>query len=224
MVKIDFIVFFLLFFSFHGSAQVITVPDSMIFSGVVIHRETNEVLPDVHCRYGATRGTVSDAEGCFRLKVHRGDSIVFTSVGFQPFTVIVPDTLYEREYLLGVFMTPDTLLLPEVLILRRWRDSWYQHWNHLQNSMAGILRQAYAPVKEMDAEQNHRRVIDEYARKVEMKGHVDVGFGVGTQSLDAFRLWRMRKKLKEKKNGVSPDEIDLLKKVYNLEKTKKKDN
>ena len=224
MVKINFIIFILSFFCSVGYGQVLTASDSIVLSGVIMNTQTKQALADVHCRYGKTKGTVSDEEGCFRLKLQRGDSVLFTYVGFKPFTVVIPDTLYEHEYIIGVFMSPDTLLLSEALIIRRWQDSWRQNMINVQNNMAGILKQAFAPVKNMDADMNQRMMVNEYARMVEMKGHVEVGVGVGTQSLESYRLLRMRKRLNEKKSWVNPDEIDLLKKLYYLEKRKKQDN
>lgn len=224
MVKTSFIIFILSFFYFTGFGQIITASDSITFSGIVINTSTNEGLADVHCRYGQTKGVVSDSAGFFRLKTHRGDSVLFTYVGYKPCRVVIPDSLYERDYILGVFMTPDTLLLSEALIIRRGQNSWWQNRVNLRNNMAGILQQAMAPVDHMDADMNQRMMINEYARSIEMKGHVDVGFGVGTQSLDAFRLSRLREKLRGKNNRLNPDEINLLKKLYYLEKRKKADN
>lgn len=224
MVKISFIVFILLFLFTVGFGQVVSVPDSVIFSGVVIHSQTSETLPNVTCRYGLNKGIISDEEGCFRISTHRGDTILFTSVGFKPCQVIIPDTLYEEEYMIGVFMSPDTLLLSEALIVRRWKEQWRQNLINAQNNMNGILKQAYAPVKNMDAAMNQKMVINEYARSVEMKGHVDVRAGVGTQSLEAYKLLRMQKRVREKKEWLNQGDIDLLKKLYYLEKREKRNN
>lgn len=224
MVRISFaILVFSLFFS-TGFGQIIKVADSIVFSGIVINTLTDEGLADVHCRYGKTGGCVSDADGFFRLSTQRGDSVVFTYVGFKPCVVVIPDSLYDREYVLGVFMSPDTLLLSEALIIRRKQEGWRQDMIHLRNNMSGILRQAFAPVKEMDASQNQRMMIDNYARSIEMKGHVDVRLGVGTQTLDAWRLSKLRKKLDAKKERLNPEELDVLKKLYYLEKRKKRDD
>ena len=53
-----------------------------------------------------------------------------------------------------------------------------QNLINARNNMTGILKQAYAPVDYMDADMNQRMMLNEYARSVEMKGHVDVGIGV----------------------------------------------
>ena len=205
--------------------QIIARPDSIVFSGVIIHSETERGLSQVHCRYGGDKVVVSASDGSFRLKTHRGDIVTFTHVGFKSCSVTIPDTLFQKEYLLGVFMSPDTTVLAEVLILRREQADWRQNMMAVQKNMSGILKHALAPVDEMDAEMNQRMMINQYARSVEMKGHVDVGLGVGTQSLDVYHLLRSRKRLeKQEKSWLSIGEIDLLKKVYYLEKNRKSKN
>lgn len=224
MVKINFTILTLLFLVSGLHAQMLSVPDSVLFSGVVINTQTSETLPNVTCRYGHGKGTLSDTEGCFRIWTRRGDTVLFTYVGFKPCTVVIPDTLFEKEYMVGVFMSPDTLQLSEVLIMRRWGATRQQNLINAQNNMRGILKQAYSPVQNMDADMNQRMMINEYARSVEMKGHVDVRAGVGTQSIEAYKMLRMQKRVKEKKEWLNPGEIDLLKKLYYLEKKEKQDN
>lgn len=169
--------------------------DSVTFSGIVIDGRTNEGLSDVHCRYGRTRGVVSDEQGRFRLRTQRGDSVVFTYVGFKPCVVVIPDSLYEHEYILGVFMTPDTLLLSEAFILRRGHDAWRQNMINLRNNMSGILNQAFAPVKNMDAVQNQQMMINQQARAIEMKGHVDVSFWSGHTVVGCLAFAKIEEKI-----------------------------
>lgn len=223
MGKTDFSVYVLLFLVKAGIGQVVSLPDTVSFSGVVVNARSSEMMPDVNCHFGRNGGSVSDENGCFRIKIRRGDTVVFSHVGFKACRVVIPDTLRGKEYMLGVFMSPDTLMLSETLIIRRWKDTRRQQFANARNNMRGLLEQAYAP-REMDAGMNQRMMIDEYARSVEMKGHVDVRFGVGTQSVDAFRWMKMRKRQEEKREWLNPEEIDLLKKLYYLEKREKEDN
>ena len=204
--------------------QVISRPDSIVFSGVVVNQQTDEGLSEVHCRFGREKVAVSAFDGSFRLKVRQGDTVVFTHVGFKPYCIVIPDTLFQKEYLLGIFMSPDTTELAEVVIIQKYQNAWRRDMIYLQNSMSGILRQAIAPVKEMDADMNQRRMINEYARSVEMKGHVDVGFGIGTQSVDVYRLLKLRERLDARKSWLNPEEIEMLRKVYYIEKNRKSIN
>ena len=188
MVKINFIVLFFIFLSPIVCAQRVVVSDSVVFSGVVFDTQDSQTLPNVTCRYGEGKATISDQMGCFVLKIGRKDTDRFTFVGYKPCTVVMPDTLLEDRYMMGVFLSPDTLQLSEALILRRWGE---------------VQRQNLS---------------------VEMKGHVDVGIGVGTQSVDAYKMLRMRRRVKNQKEWLNPNEIDLLKKIYYLKKKEKQDN
>lgn len=221
MVRISFIIFTLFFCSGVDSfAQRVILPDSLLFSGVVINMEDGAPLSDVTCRYGG-KGILSDMEGRFHITVMRGDTVIFTHVGFKPCMMVIPDTLTEREYMAGVFMGPDTLQLSEVLVVKRWGEEKRQQLLNARNNMTGILKQAYAPVREMDAKMNQQRMINEYARSVEMKGHVDVKAGIGTESLVAYRRLKVWKRIREEREWLNPGEIDLLKKLYY---SKKKEN
>ena len=224
MVKINFIVLFFIFLSPIVCAQRVVVSESVVFAGVVFDTQDSQTLPNVTCRYGEGKATISDQMGCFVLKIGRKDTVRFTFVGYKPCTVVMPDTLLEDRYMMGVFLSPDTLQLSEALILRRWGEVQRQNLINARNNMTGILKQAYAPVDYMDADMNQRMMLNEYARSVEMKGHVDVGIGVGTQSVDAYKMLRMRRRVKNQKEWLNPNEIDLLKKIYYLKKKEKQDN
>lgn len=224
MVKISFIIFLLALFTLPLLGQRVVVSDSVLFSGVVFNTEDSQTLPNVTCRYGKDKATLSDELGCFVLKIGRKDTVRFTYVGYKPLTVVVPDTLIEDQYMIGIFMSPDTLQLSEVLILRRWGEVQKQNLINAHNNMIGIMKQAYAPVKEMDANMNQRMMLNEYARGIEMKGHVDVRAGVGTQSIEAYKMLRMKRRVRNQKEWLNPNEVDLLKKLYYLEKKEKQDN
>ena len=49
------------------------------------------------------------------------------------------------------------------------------------------IHAASKPVEAMDQEMNRRMMIEDFARKVEMKGMVDVKLGIGTQSITALQ-------------------------------------
>lgn len=217
--------FLILYFLWAGAsdlrAQILSSVDTILFSGVVLDSGTTEPLSGVTCRLGEGKGTTSNANGYFRVQLQRGDSVWFTYVGYRPCLVIVPDSLNAAEYMLGVFMSPDTLQLSEVLIIRRWGENRMQDMVHARNNMKGILRQAYNPNRTMDADMNQKMVINEYARSVEMRGHVDVRLGVGTHSLDVFRWLRLQNRLRDNKDVLDTEEINLLKKIYYLEKRRK---
>ncbi|MEG0795623.1 MAG: hypothetical protein RR397_03810 [Odoribacter sp.] len=221
MVKISFTIILLCWVCGGLFGQMTIVSDSITLSGVVIHTEDLQTLPNVTCRYGHQKAMLSDENGRFVLNTFRGDTVRFTYVGLKPFVMIIPDSLIDKEYMVGIFMSPDTLMLSEVLIISRLGQDKKQNTINARNNMSGILQQALSPVREMDADMNQRRMIHEYARRVEMKGHVEVGAGIGTQSLEAYKLLRIQKKMKDEKARLNEEEIDLLKKLYYVEKREK---
>lgn len=223
MVKIRFIILWICCWAGGVSAQRVYISDTITFSGIIINAETDQPMSDVTCRHG-NRGTLSNSNGLFTIRVARLDTVQFTYVGFKPYTVVVADSLTDKEYMLGIFMTPDTVMLSEAIIVRRFGEEHRQQLINARNNMAGVMKQAYAPVKEMDADMNQRMMVNQYARSVEMRGHVDVGLAVGTQSITAYKKLRFQKKMKDQNIWLNPGEVDLLKKIYYIEKKKNKNN
>lgn len=223
MVKIKFIIFGIFLWASGVSAQRVYVSDTITFSGIIMNAETGQPMPDVACRHG-NRGTLSNSDGLFTIRIGRQDTVHFTYLGFRPYVAVVPDSLTDNEYMLGIFMAPDTLLLSEAVIVRRFGEGRRKKLMYARNNMAGVMKQAYSPAKEMDADMNQRMMINNYARSVEMRGHVDVGLAVGTQSIAAYKQLRFQKKVKDQEVWLNPGEIDLLKKIYYIEKRKNENN
>lgn len=218
------ILFFLWWVGIAGAfGQRLILPDSVLLSGVVINTEDDQPLTDVTCRYQG-KITLTDLAGQFTLQAERGDTVLFTYVGFKTFRLIVPDSLTEKEYMVGVFMSPDTIRLGEALILQRFGNSLRRDIVTARNNFSGVLKQAYSPVDRMDAEMNQKMMLEDYARSVEMRGHVDVRAGVGTQSYEALRRLKRSKKWQDQPQILHYEEVDLLKKLYYLEKKENKQN
>lgn len=223
MIKISIFFFLLCSLPCFLKGQRIVQADSIAFSGVVINAETTNPLPDVTCRYGQS-ATITDLSGRFHIYTVPGDTVRFTYIGFKPYTIIIPDTLFDKEYMLGIFMSPDTVHLSEAIILQRYGEIKRQNRVNLRNNMAGVLKGAYAPQDKMDADMNQRMVINEFARSIEMKGHVDVGLGVGISSFETLGNLKLQKKIEGQKIYLESGEIDLLKKLYYLEKREKQND
>jgi len=62
------------------------------------------------------RGTSSDLYGFFSFVAQKGDTILFTAVGFKDGKYVIPDTITTRRYSMVQMMTTDTLLLTETVI------------------------------------------------------------------------------------------------------------
>lgn len=199
------------------------VIEKMKFSGVVINSQTTLPMPDVHCRYAGMIET-TDSRGQFEMFIDPGDSVLFSYVGFRPYRVVIPDSLDKTEYVIGVFLSPDTVELAEVLILRRFGEQARVNRINAQNNISGVVRDAYAPVKSLDGDANQRRLLDEFSAKIADRGHVTVGLGVGTNTADYFFQRKMARKFSGERRFLEVEEVDLLKKLYYLEKTKKPTN
>ena len=126
MVKNNFLYIFLLLsccllsvFSLH--AQRATAADSLIqFSGLVLDGATDELLPipftNVYAEKETRRGTSSDFQGFFTLVVEKGETIVFSSIGYRDVKFVVPDSLTDNRYSIVQLMTQDTINLPETVV------------------------------------------------------------------------------------------------------------
>lgn len=225
MVRISFVVFLWVCGWGYAAGQRLHDPGRILFSGVVLQADEGKPLPHVTCRYGEGRAALSDEEGRFRFAAGRGDTVLFTFVGMKACRVVIPDTLSGQEYMVGVFMYPDTILLSEALIVRRFVDN-RGMLGYARSNMERILMQAFTPVEEMDAGKNQQMMIEDFARSTRMKGMVDVRFSIGTQSWDIYRLMRLGKqsRARESKQELDDLEVDLLKKLYCLKKKQNPDN
>ena len=97
-----------------------TKPDKPIrLSGIVVDKQTQELLVNSHYIINNKRGGVVDASGRFAIFGMVDDTIIFSYVGYKDVVVIVSDTLRRNDYLVGIFMPRDTIVLDEVVILPR---------------------------------------------------------------------------------------------------------
>lgn len=111
------LLFFLLFFCLGVQGQNQGKNDVFV-TGIVCDRDSIRPLPEAIFRLGKeVRGV--DKQGRFSLSVQVGDTLRFSHIGYAPTQVVISDSLRENDFLLGVFMVRDTVLLSEVLILPR---------------------------------------------------------------------------------------------------------
>ena len=106
------LLFFFIFFCLgvQGQSQD---KGNVFVTGVVCDRDSIRPLPEAIFRLGKeVRGV--DKQGRFSLSVQVGDTLRFSHIGYVPMQVVIPDSLRENDFLLGVFMVRDTVLLSEV--------------------------------------------------------------------------------------------------------------
>ncbi len=95
-----------IFFSVSLHAQQMTV------TGTITDAETGETLPRVNVLIkGTTTGVISDLDGVYRIQANRGDTLVFSFVGFNPIERVVSSANMDVQ--LGL----NTAQLEEVVVI-----------------------------------------------------------------------------------------------------------
>jgi hypothetical protein len=108
------------FFIFIGVSTSYAQPDDkdlIQFSGVVITGDSLNPVPFTNVLIEQTgRGTMTDYYGYFSFVAQKGDSILFSAVGFKRNRFIIPDTLTKNKYSLIQIMNHDTVQLQETIV------------------------------------------------------------------------------------------------------------
>jgi len=89
--------------------------DLIQFSGVVVSQDSISPVPFATVMIKNTsRGTTTDYYGYFSFVAKKGDTVVFSSIGYKKSDFVVPDTLSGSYYSLIHSMTRDTVQLETV--------------------------------------------------------------------------------------------------------------
>lgn len=100
--------------------QVNALKKSRIFiTGAVYDSETKEPLSNARFSVHKSENYATYSNGRFSLFGNPGDTISYRYIGYKEMKVVIPDTLRQLEYLMGVFMPKDTILIPEIIIFPR---------------------------------------------------------------------------------------------------------
>lgn len=117
MKRLTGILFFMLFIAFAARAQKQETP-LIQFSGLITNADSSKVIvPYVNIANASFHNQLNMAnfKGYFSFVVHEGDSIKFTSVGYQPLTVVIPSGK-GKSYTAMIRMKPQTIYLPLVRV------------------------------------------------------------------------------------------------------------
>jgi len=109
----------LLVISIQGQIVPVKNPKSVFITGIAFDSQTMEPLSKANFSINHQHRLATNETGRFSFYGFPNDTVVFTYLGHQPTTVIVPDTLKSREYVMGIFMKEQSVKLAEVIILRR---------------------------------------------------------------------------------------------------------
>jgi hypothetical protein len=112
-----FATFFCLYAGF--SQQVKRSDDPILFRGVVIDASNQNRLGYSQIFINRSFSSVTVEDGTFSIFAYRRDTLLFRHLGYKPSTLIVSDTLTEKEFLTGVYLQSDTLEIGEVIIVPR---------------------------------------------------------------------------------------------------------
>jgi hypothetical protein len=189
------------------SAQIYI--DSLLFRGVIMESDSVFVLPYAKYNINNQKGYISNEKGQFSFWAKKGDMVKFSYVGFKPFYVQLHDSLANDQFLMGVFLSKDTIELSEVVIIPQ---------NINPNAMARqapmlttpeevVARQnvnlsAYQaktkPEKEWDAERNQKHFIQSQADEVSYQQQIppdrllDIGVQPVLQQIERNRLRKIK--------------------------------
>jgi len=85
-------------------------------SGIVMNIN-NESLPGTHVILkNKGRGCVANYKGIFTIIVQPGDTLSFSSIGYQKSYLAIPDSLIKKHLALDIYLFSDTILLEEIKI------------------------------------------------------------------------------------------------------------
>lgn len=148
------------------------------FSGVVVSATDGNPLPfTTIVNLNHKHGSISDAVGFFSFVAVSGDSVRFSSVGYQPRMVVIPDTIRFDAYSLVVPLEQDTIMLMETVIYP-WpdKDKFREAFVNLKlpETEADILQKNFnlATVREqarngkMNAEMNYRSLMQQQSARL----------------------------------------------------------
>lgn len=112
----------LLFFTVLGlQAQDRTeLNDKLVqFSGMVLDGSTAQLYPIPYAAIGikgGSRGTYANLEGFFTIVATKGDTVIFTALGYEDVEYVIPVDLEDNKYSLVQLMSKDVINLPETVV------------------------------------------------------------------------------------------------------------
>ena len=210
-----------------ASGQVNAQKKIKIFiTGAVYDNETKEPLTNAHFTIHKSEHYSTLSNGKFSLFGNPGDTISYRYLGYKEMRVVIPDTLKSFEYLMGVFMPKDTILIPEVVIFPR-IDTYPsiitkvsddpQMVNQAQKNVdKATLQGLTQPVKNYDAEMNAKKTLRGYEMKAQYKGLLvtpenSFGFTTGNYRTNYLQFGSpLVRKKKITNEMINQSEIDLI--------------
>ncbi len=102
------------------SGQILKDAGSWIlFHGIVMDAGTLDPVEGSQIMINRIFSSVSDDEGKFAFHVNRGDTVIFSMLGYKSVELQISDTLSGREFIAGIYLNTDTVAIGEVVIVPR---------------------------------------------------------------------------------------------------------
>ncbi|MEL6141244.1 MAG: carboxypeptidase-like regulatory domain-containing protein [Bacteroidota bacterium] len=89
------------------------------FSGMVLDGSTEQLYPIPYAAIaikGDSRGTYANLEGFFSIVATKGDTILFSALGYEDVEFVIAKDLEDNKYSLVQLMTQDAINLPETVV------------------------------------------------------------------------------------------------------------
>ncbi len=108
-------IIFLCIFTFLAPGEL-SAQDPLQVSGI-IRDEDKKPLPYAHIiSINRNEGTISDEKGMFSFIAYPNDTIRFTTMGYKPHKIVIPEDTDEVHYPVDISLQRDTVALEEVKI------------------------------------------------------------------------------------------------------------
>lgn len=180
--------------------------------GSILAADDLQPIPNVNVYVRHGYGTASNENGYFELPCHLGDTVIFSCVGYQKVTFAVPDSLIGRSRVVGIVMSPDTILLGEVVVLPfityeqlKYEVAHMQSDANISLAISNVdfaVKSALTMPSTTTSDDAPMRQLASYTRRLENAGMYDpsktinlVGLGTGLMA-----YLRMLKKMKEQQS------------------------
>ncbi len=91
--------------------------DSLFFKGIVMDTDSLLGLPFAKYVINYDQLFTTNKKGEFSMWVKKGDVVTFSHVGYKTISLHVKDSLVQDNFIMGVFLSRDTIQLSEIVIL-----------------------------------------------------------------------------------------------------------
>ncbi len=94
-------------------------PDLILFNGIILDADTREPLTGAQYVIRDKSAGAADTRGMVSFYARPHDTVRFSCLGYKNFLMPVGDTLLTNEYIAGIYLSKDTLVIPAVVIIPR---------------------------------------------------------------------------------------------------------